>query len=127
VLTEETKSISSLNLAAIKSVCDYIGIQTEITTSSADYNNKHLKAEHRILDICEQESADTYINPSGGIELYDKSTFLHKNINLQFLKSNNIAYNQNKNEFIPWLSIIDLLMCLDKDELNNYLKQYQLT
>jgi hypothetical protein len=127
VLTEETKSISALNLAAIKSVCDYIGIQTEIITSSADYNNKHLKAEHRILDICEQESADTYINPSGGIELYDKSTFLHKNINLQFLKSNNIAYNQNKNEFIPWLSIIDLLMCLDKDELNNYLKQYQLT
>ncbi|MFN9581077.1 MAG: WbqC family protein [Bacteroidota bacterium] len=119
-------NVSVFNVNAIKAVCDYIGIQTEIVPNSARYNNKKLKAQERILDICEQEKGLTYINPSGGMELYDKPIFLHRNINLQFLKPKHIIYKQFKNDFIPWLSIIDQLMFLEKEELNNHLNQYEL-
>lgn len=127
VLNEETRSISALNLAAIKGICDYIGIKTEIIVSSAGYNNKHLKGQERILDICEQENVTQYINPIGGITLYDKNYFSDKNIDLFFIKTKAILYKQHQiSTFIPNLSMLDILMNINKTELNEILTSYEL-
>jgi hypothetical protein len=127
ILGNEIRKISELNVASIISICEYIGIKTEIVVSSTIYNSKHLKGQERILDICEQEKASTYINPPGGKDLYDREVFLQSGIDLQFLQPKIAIYNQFKNEFIPWLSIIDLMMHLENKELKNHLKQFQLT
>jgi hypothetical protein len=127
ILGNEICKISALNVDTIIAVCEYIGIKTKIVASSAIYNNKHLKGQERILDICKQENASTYINPAGGKDLYDKEVFLQSGIDLQLLQPKMAIYNQFKSEFIPWLSIIDLMMHLDIKELKNHLKQFQLT
>jgi hypothetical protein len=54
------------------------------------------------------------------LELYNKEDFLNNNIELYFLKTNQIIYKQFKNEFVPNLSIIDVMMFNNKEEIKKY-------
>jgi hypothetical protein len=54
--------------------------------------------------------ADTYINTIGGIELYAKDAFSARGVDLQFIKSKPLEYPQFGDAFVPWLSIVDVLM-----------------
>ena len=38
-----------------------------------------LKAEEKVIAICKAKKADVYINPIGGVELYDKDVFKRRN------------------------------------------------
>jgi WbqC-like protein family len=107
-------------------ICKYLDINTAIVSSSGIYKNNHLKAQERILDICIQEKAEHYVNPIGGVELYDKSFFENQNIKLSFIKSNLIEYKQFKNDFVPWLSMIDVLMFNSKEKIKEFLNNYEL-
>ena len=120
------ETISELSIYALKRICVYMEIKTEITSSSDIYKNTDLKAQDRILDICKQENASHYINPVGGMELYEKSKFANENIQLNFLKSVASPYSQFKNAFVPWLSIIDILMFNDIENISKLLKEYEL-
>ena len=75
----------------------------------------------RVIDICKKESAQKYINASGGTELYSKSFFLDKEIQLYFLKTKEIHYQQFSESFIPCLSIIDVLMFNSKEKIKQFL------
>ena len=110
----------------LKLICEYLNINTEIISSSSVYQNTDKKAQERILDICLQEKASHYINPIGGLELYDKDVFAKENMTMNFIKSKSIEYKQLKNEFVPWLSIIDVLMFNSKEEINKFLDNYEL-
>ncbi len=107
-------------------ICRYLNINTQIVPSSSIYSNTHLKAQERIIDICTQEQANTYINPIGGLELYNKIDFKAINIDLFFIKSKSINYIQFKNEFVPWLSIIDILMFNSPEQVSVLLNDYEL-
>ena len=108
---------------AIKNICNYLGITTTITTSSSLAINHSLKSEEKVLAISNHLGATTYINPIGGLGLYSKPTFANSNIELQFLKTKAFDYKQFKNEFIPYLSIIDVLMCNDLPTVQQMLTQ----
>jgi hypothetical protein len=113
----------------LKETCKYLNIETEIVESSTIYNNQDLKAQGRILDICLQEKAYHYINPIGGMAIYDKQLFADKEILLNFIKAKPIQYKQfNKDDesFVPWLSIIDFLMFCSVEEINEHLNKFEL-
>ena len=74
-----------------------------------------------MIAICKAQNATTYINPIGGVELYSKNNFSNLGIELQFLQAKNVEYTQYKNEFVPWLSIIDVMMFNSKEEIQNFL------
>ena len=126
VLNCKFKYIKDLNLLSIKLVMEYLNIETEIIQTSSNYNNHNLSAQSRILDICIKESATHYINPMGGIELYDRKYFNNNGISLSFLKTNKIMYKQFKNEFISNLSIIDVMMFNSPSEIKSMLDDYKL-
>jgi hypothetical protein len=90
--------------------------------SSALEKDNSLKAEDRVIEICSKLHATEYINPSGGIALYEKKNFKQAGIDLYFLKPGKIEYKQFDNTFVPSLSIIDVLMFNDIDSVNNILK-----
>ena len=121
-----TDSIADLVYASLLELNQYIGLTTRLVQSSSIYNNADLKAQERILDICRQEGATGYINPIGGIELYDKPTFAQAGINLNFIKSKRIEYPQFKGDFVPWLSIVDVLMFNDTATVRAFLGEYEL-
>lgn len=130
-LIEQTLAVDSAPISIViennlKVICNYLAIKTEIVSTSAIYQNTHLKAQERIVDICLQEKATHYINPIGGLELYDKSVFLEKNIKMDFIKSESVVYPQFKNEFVPWLSMMDVLMFNSQESIQELLMRYQL-
>lgn len=123
----QTNKISDLAIHSVKGVCHYLGIKTIMETSSIAYSElKNKKREERIINICKQNYADEYINASGGVALYDKDYFRTEGINLKFIIPNSTEYNQNSNEFVPGLSIIDVLMFNSIEEINTMLDNYQL-
>ena len=110
---------------SLKETLQYLSITSKIIVSSTIEIDNQLKSEEKVLAICKALDASTYINPSGGIELYSKERFEHNGIKLQFQKSNPINYLQFKNEFVPWLSILDVLMFNSKEEVKLFLNNYQ--
>ena len=129
-LIENCVKIEELNLFnfifnSLKETLSYLSINTKITVSSRIAINHGLKSEAKVIAICKAKKASCYINPIGGIELYNKETFKLNGINLQFQKSNLIKYSQYENEFVPWLSIIDVLMFNTKDDVKLFLNDYK--
>ena len=121
----DTKNLSKFITNSIIELCLYMGIETEIVPSSKKYENKNLNGQTRILDIVENESGNTYINPVGGLNLYDRDVFLNKGIHLVFLKMDTVTYKQFNNEFVPFLSIIDILMFNSKEEISELLTKFK--
>ena len=126
IFSYDTDSISDLATYSLIVVCKYLNIKTEIILSSTIYCNEVLSGQERILDICLKEGAKTYINPIGGMELYSESLFLENNIDLFFIKTNNVIYKQFSEEFIPFLSIIDVLVFNDKEQVLDMLNKFDL-
>jgi hypothetical protein len=138
------KSIHDFNAEIIKELCEFIGITTCIQSDNRHYRymeteldfiynstTKNLnipldKKVYRILDMCQFEKADTYINLPGGQELYDTNFFKEKNVALNFLNVPKVKYSQFKNDFVPHLSIIDVLMHNGKTGTKSLIENYDI-
>jgi hypothetical protein len=90
--------------------CGHLGIRTEIRISSGVAIDPDLKNQDKVLALCGALGADTYVNAIGGRELYSKETFREKGIDLKFVQSRPLEYPQFGNAFVPWLSIVDVMM-----------------
>ncbi|MBN1293664.1 MAG: WbqC family protein [Candidatus Latescibacteria bacterium] len=126
VLDEPPEYISDLASKSIITVASYLKLPIDFVTSSTIYNNSHLRAAERVLDICTKESASIYINTIAGKELYTEEEFSRNSMHLKFLKTGDITYKQFNNEFIPWLSIIDLMMFNPIKVIHQFLDRYEL-
>ena len=91
-------------------VSRYLDVKTEILISSQIEKDNSLKGDNKIIEICNILGADEYVNPIGGVDLYHKEDFNEKGIKLQFLKSDLTPYKQFGDEFVPALSVLDVLM-----------------
>ena len=123
--TSET-CLSQYLSRSISSVCDYLGIKTKILKSSMLDNDKSRSGSEKIIEICELVGAERYINPEGGKDLYNREAFQSKNIDLKFLKSNQIPYKQLSTEFIPNLSVLDIMFNASKFDYKNILDNFTL-
>ena len=85
-----------------------------------------LKAQDKVLNICKNQGADIYINAIGGTELYSYEDFAAQGIKLQFIKMLPVEYKQFKNEFVPNLSILDIMMFNPVETIKEYLENYEL-
>lgn len=97
-------------LHAIQATCRHIGIATTIRVSSSVPADHGLKGQERVLAICEALGARTYVNAIGGMELYARDEFKARGIDLCFIRARPLAYPQFGAPFVPWLSIVDVLM-----------------
>lgn len=102
-------------------VNEYLQIRTPVTVSSSILIDHSLRAAEKVLELCKARKAVEYLNPIGGVGLYNKEYFLQNGIRLQFIKSNDVVYNQFDNDFVPWLSIIDVMMFNTKEQIWRHL------
>lgn len=120
-------SISDLAIASITSIANYLKLPNVFEKSSTTYpQTKGMEKASRLIEICNINNANTYINPSGGKELYDKSSFKEKGINLFFIKNKLPTYQQFSSTFVPGLSIIDVMMFNSKEDIQEILNHYKL-
>jgi hypothetical protein len=126
VLMGPETHIGALALSGLRAVCGYLGIDTELVETSRQYGNDHLRAQERILDICRQEAATHYTNPSGGQALYDRGAFAQNGIALTFIRPNAVEYPQWGGPFVPGLSILDVLFFNPPERVQPLLDAYEL-
>jgi len=127
VLKYETNKISNLAIYSVIKTSNYLGFNTDFDISSKSYaETQGLNKAERLIEICNQNKINNYVNAIGGKELYAKDTFKKSNVNLLFIKSKINEYKQFNNEFIPGLSIIDILMFNSIEETNKMLNSYEL-
>ena len=126
ILNDPTEQLSTYIYNSILSINDYLNINTKIIMSSQIEKNNDLKGQDKVIEICKKLKGTEYYNAIGGIELYDKAIFQENGIQLSFVQSNSIEYNQFNNDFVPYLSIIDVLMFNSRDQIYQMLNAYRL-
>ena len=122
----EVKSLGAFMMNSFQVVLDYLEIDTKLILSSTITKDNSLRGKDKVKHICHLLGADTYYNAIGGQELYDKEDFKADGIALHFVQSNLTPYAQLGNEFVPGLSIIDVLMFNSVVTIKNLLKEYSL-
>lgn len=108
--------------ASIKVSTNLMGIYNTKTISSWSIDTNNLTGEARILRICQALRATHYINAIGGRSLYQPENFDKYGIDLRFIK----CKLDQKEDFNPHRSILDLLFRYPLDEVKEMLYDYRL-
>ena len=121
----ETDSIVALNEHGLKLVCNHLGINTPIKVySEMDLEIDPVNApDEWALNICKAYGASAYYNPTGGMEFFERQKYAAAGIELKFVKLEPTPYKQLGNEFVPFLSVVDVLMFNPVDSVNQMLDQ----
>lgn len=123
ILEQNERNLARFITFSLRSICAYLTIETKIVLSSVIEKDSQLKAQDKIIEICKKLDTKQYVNAAGGKELYDHESFEREGMSLHFIQSKPIIYSQFKNEFIPWLSIIDVMMFNSVAEIRTMLQQ----
>lgn len=103
------------NHISLKDLCnDFILYFISILDISCDViYSSHLdvnsNSSQRILDICNILSADEYISGANGKDYLIEDSFKDNNIKITYQDYKHPIYNQLHGEFIPYMSIVDVL------------------
>jgi hypothetical protein len=125
-LTHSEKNLARFLEYSVRALCEHFGIDTEILVSSKIQKDNNLKGSEKVLAICKQLGGTTYINAIGGRELYQRENFQKNGMDLLFLQMGPVVYPQFHGEFIPNLSIIDVMMFNPKETILQLLDEYTL-
>lgn len=130
-LLEDIFAQSEHNLARfldyqLRKICAYLGLRPKWHISSELKKNCELRGEEKILELCKVLGATHYINTPGGKALYDRETFAGAGLKLSFIQPRAVSYRQFDNEFLPNLSIIDVMMFNDREQCSKLLEEYDL-
>lgn len=126
IMLNEEKNLARFLGDSLMKISNYLNIEIEILYSSEIDKDNSLTYDDRIIDICKRLDMNCYINAIGGKVLYSKDTFMKQDLELYFINSHMSEYKQFNDNFIPNLSIIDLMMFNSKENLTKLLDQYEL-
>jgi hypothetical protein len=127
-LQEEYSSIAELAAQSILTVCNFLGLDRRFETSSVSHpDTVGLSRSNRLIAIAQRAGAAEYINPIGGESLYNEEEFATQKLRLQFISPALPQYPQASSDFIPGLSVIDVLMNNSKEKTLAMLNQYELS
>ena len=126
LVRHEADGITEYVRHSLSRIMGYLDLPATIFISSDLEKNNDLKGQDRIIDICRNLKADTYLNPPGGRELYDRASFEKSALSLKFLQPGVTPYRQFGDEFVPNLSFLDLMMFNDRPRLKEMLENYTL-
>jgi len=103
---------------SIRVLSTYLDIKTTYLISSNFDNDKSLRGQDKVIEICKLAKADTYINAYGAMEkgLYDRKKFEDNGLKLHFIKTRSTSK----------LSIVDTLMNHGRNGTKELLNEYDL-
>ena len=126
VLTAPDNSITSVCEDGLNSVFRYLDLEVNILRASDLKYDRTQSAADKLLAISRILGASNYVNSSGGKGLYDREYFSRNHCELSFLEMKPFQYQQGRSEFVPNLSIIDILMWCDKTDVVKALENYEI-
>lgn len=99
--------LAPLNIASIRRLAGRLGIDSDLRLSSELRARAHPTL--RLVDLCGELGADTYLSGSGG-DYLDRGAFDEAGIALRFQAFAHPTYTQLHGQFQPRMSVLDLLM-----------------
>ena len=124
IIINKDENLFQFIYQSLQATCKFLDITTQFMVSSTIPIDHELKSQDKVIAICKALGATEYINPIGGEALYSKEVFEQIDITLDFIKSGACEYPQFAAAFVPWLSIIDVLMFNSKETIKQYLQSY---
>jgi hypothetical protein len=106
----EDERVAAFNVHLVSRLATHLGIRCQLRLGSEFDNPRGDRAQDRILQICGRLGATTYLNAIGGTGLYHEAAFAQVGIALRFLQPVATPYPQAAPAFVPFLSILDVLM-----------------
>lgn len=108
VYQREWRKIADLNETLIRLICEILSIKSVkvIRASELDVSGKSTEL---LINICKAVGADTYLSGFGGKKYMDEKLFEKNGIKLKYYEVQHPIYKQLWADFIPNLSVIDLL------------------
>lgn len=108
----------------LTSICEYLDIKCRFLYASELNVETTIKGQERILSLCKMLQTTRYINANGGKHLYNEQAFEQVGIKLNFIQPSLQTYQQYDNDFVNFLSIIDVMMFNSKEQISTLLTQY---
>ncbi|MBI2265193.1 MAG: WbqC family protein [Armatimonadetes bacterium] len=107
--------LSPMNLAFTRWCLDQLGIKTRIRLASELHSDK--QKSDLVLDLSRKVGATTYISGALGRRYLDEESFQKAGIRLLYQDYHHPVYPQRFEPFVPYMSIVDLLMNCGPDSL----------
>ena len=126
ILNKETNLVRYIT-HSLQAICNYLGITTRFVISSTIDKTGCEGVVDKVERICKTLGITDYVNPIGGTAFYSKDDWARRGLKLNFLhRRDSIRYEQFGGEFVPDLSIIDMLMFCSKKEIQQILNEYDI-
>lgn len=118
-------NLSQFLRKSLQEICLILKIETEVIPTSSQFVRDDLKGQERIIRICQELGADSYVNLSGGRALYRKEDFEAAHIELTFMEQTiSVGRISTGLGGSPFISILDLLMRNSGDVVSHVLQEF---
>ena len=115
--SRNTDKLIDIDMFFVNKIKEYLDIKTDVVLSSS-LSVKGESKTGRLINICKHFDATHYYNGAAGKELYKKEDFAAHGITLEFQDYKHPEYTQLYGEFVPYLSVVDLLFNEGKASLD---------
>lgn len=120
-------SIAKFSASTVENMFNLLGLEKQFLYSSEKFPDTiGMGRTERLIKIARENNAEFYHNSVGGMSLYSYEDFSHAGVELRFIRSNEIKYQQtNGHQFLPNLSIVDLVMNIGLHNICDYMNDYK--
>ena len=110
----QTDYLWEFNANAMQLIFGFLGINKPIYYSSELNVSRQGNASERVLEICQLFNASQYITAQGAAQYLDHELFEQANVEVVYMDYQLTPYPQQHGDFIPYVSILDLLFNVGK-------------
>ncbi len=117
LLGADNRYLAELTIGMILRIRDILGIATPMRRAS-EFEQSGTKAE-LLASLCERVGASEYVSPPGSKDYLDESdAFARCGIPLRYFRFTHLEYPQRFGDFVPHMSVVDLLFNCGADSLS---------
>lgn len=111
------ESLLDLDLFFISGLARHLGMEDKIIHRSSALNIRGDRIE-RLINLCKHFKADAFYEGYAGKNYIDENKFLAHGIKVSYQDYQHPVYKQLYGEFVPYLSVIDLLFNNGSDSID---------
>lgn len=127
LFSQKYQDMSKLAIRSTELVLERLNIKKEIhLLSEIDIGpTENLRTDDWGIAACKAfNGVDTYVNAPGGKSFYNPDKYTEAGLGIEFIQNRLRPYDQKNNEFIPALSILDVMMFNSSEDIKEMLDDY---
>lgn len=118
ILDQKNEHLKTLNINIIDAFRQYLSIQTPTSISSEMNIDPQLQKDDLLIEIVKRLGGSTYLSGKGGLKYMQLDKYADHQIEVTFNQYEYKVYPQAGKDFIPNLSMLDLMFHTGKQAVN---------